>query len=215
MISHATRIFSVKGFAGASTREICDAAGVNLSAIRYYFGDKAGLYRAVLERPIGEMTAAFAGFDASHLSLEQAMRMLLRPFVEMSDNAQLEAQVMRLHLREMLEPSDIFREVVGQAIVPAHMAMCAVLARHSGAREIDDDIHQLAFALVAMAHDYCMSREFMNMLAPGVLGRPDAVERIVDRLVGYAEALVAAERARRRGAGANTQSASDSSAAVP
>ncbi len=198
LLSHATRIFSTKGYAGASTREICDAAAVNLSAIRYYFGDKAGLYRAVLERPIGEMSATFAGFDADHLSLEQAIRMLLRPFVEMDDDEQIELQTMRLYLREMIEPSEIFREVVGSAVVPVHMAMCQVMARHCEAPAIDDDIHQLAFAVVAMANDYCISREFMRMLAPNVLSRPQAVERIVDRLTGYAIALVVAERQRRR-----------------
>lgn len=203
LVMHATRIFSNKGYAGASTREICDAAAVNLSAIRYYFGDKAGLYRAVLERPVGEMSATFAGFDAAHLTLDQALRMLLRPFVEMHDDEQIEAQTMRIYLREMIEPSDIFREVVGSAIVPVHMAMCEVLARHAGATAIDDDIHQLAFALVAMANDYCMSREFMKMLAPGVLDRPDAIARIVDRLVDYGLALVDAERRRR--AGSNTR----------
>ena len=197
LMAHATRIFANKGYAGASTREICDAAAVNLSAIRYYFGDKAGLYRAVLERPTEDMAEQFAGFDASDLPLEQSLRMLLRPFVEMNDDHDIEAQTMRLYLREMIEPSDIFREVVGNAIVPIHMAMCQVLARHAGAERIDDDIHQLAFALVAMANDYCMSREFMKMLAPGVLDRPDAIHRIVDRLVDYSIALVNAERARR------------------
>ncbi|MCU0951496.1 MAG: hypothetical protein MUC68_10635, partial [Burkholderiaceae bacterium] len=62
----------------------------------------------------------------------------------------------------------------------------------------DDDIHQLVFALAAMANDYCMSREFMKMLAPGVLDRPQASERILDRLVSYARALLDAEIARRR-----------------
>lgn len=203
LIVHATRIFSNKGYAGASTREICDAAAVNLSAIRYYFGDKAGLYRAVLERPVGEMSATFAGFDAADLTLEQALRMLLLPFVDMCNDEQIEAQTMRLYLREMIEPSDIFREVVGSAIVPVHMAMCRVLARHAGATSIDDDIHQLAFAIVAMANDYSMSREFMKMLAPGMLDRPDAIDRIIDRLVEYALALVEAERRRRSGASAS------------
>lgn len=203
LVVHATRIFSNKGYAGASTREICDAAAVNLSAIRYYFGDKAGLYRAVLERPVSEMSATFAGFDAADLTLEQALRMLLLPFVDMCDDEQIEAQTMRLYLREMIEPSDIFREVVGSAIVPVHMAMCRVLARHAGAASIDDDIHQLAFAIVAMANDYSMSREFMRMLAPDMLDRPDAIVHIVDRLVEYAVALVEAERRRRSGASAS------------
>jgi hypothetical protein len=42
-----------------------------------------------------------------------------------------------------------------------------------------------------------MSREFMKMLAPDVLAGADASARILDRLVGYACALVEHEKARR------------------
>jgi hypothetical protein len=48
-----------------------------------------------------------------------------------------------------------------------------------------------------MAHDYCMSREMMRLLAPGVLDRPRARERTLDRLVGFARALLDHEIARR------------------
>jgi hypothetical protein len=104
---------------------------------------------------------------------------------------------MRLHLREMIEPSEVFREITAQTIVPAHNALARVLARHAGLEEPDADIHQLAFAIVAMAHDYCMSREFMKLLAPDVLGRPQALEKILDRLIGYSRALLAYEISRR------------------
>jgi AcrR family transcriptional regulator len=197
MIAHATRIFAAKGYVAATTREICDAAGVNIAAIHYYFGDKEGLYRAALLQPIEEMTAAFGRFDDPALTFEQAMRMFLAPFIAPStDN--LERDVMRIHLREMMEPSDVFRDITAQAIVPAHNTLTALLARHAGLTRPDADIHQLAFATVAMAHDYCMSREFMKMLAPQVLDRPRAMDQILDRLVGYSRALLDFEIARRR-----------------
>ncbi len=178
LISHGTRIFATKGFSAATTREICDAAGVNVSAIHYYFGDKEGLYRAALLQPIREMTAAFGRYDDPALPFEQSMRMFLTPFLMPSRGAgdELDAFVMRMHLREMIEPSDVFREITAQTIVPAHDALASVLARHAGLAAADADIHQLAFAIVAMAHDYCMSREFMKMLAPEVLDRPRATE---------------------------------------
>ena len=53
LVQAALRLFAEVGFARASTRAICEAAGVNLSAIRYYFGDKFGLYRAAFHEPLG------------------------------------------------------------------------------------------------------------------------------------------------------------------
>jgi len=203
LIAHATRIFSLKGFAGASTREICDAAGVNVAAIHYYFGDKEGLYRAVLLEPIAELTGALEGFDDPALPLERALHRLFAPFVSSSEDAAHDRAVMRLHLREMLEPGPVFREVVERTIVPQHGALVRMLVRHTGAEAADEGIHQLAFALVAMAHDYCMSREFMSLLVPGVFAPADADERILERLVGYGVALIHHE-ASRRSAGAES-----------
>jgi AcrR family transcriptional regulator len=200
LIAHATRIFAAKGFAAASTREICEAAGVNVAAIHYYFGDKEGLYRAVLEMPIVEMTGAFGRFDDPDLPFQDAMRMFLAPFLHTAcgETDDLEAATMKLHLRETLEPTPAFRAVVERVIAPVHLAVSRLVARRCGLAAPDTDIHQLVFALVAMANDYCMSREFMQMLAPDVLGRPRAVEQILDRLVGYSCALVEHEIARRR-----------------
>lgn len=198
LLAHATRIFAAKGFVAATTREICDAAGLNIASIHYYFGDKEALYRAVLLRPIKETTTAFGPFDDPALTFEQAMRMFLAPIVTPSAG-DLDTAVMRIHLREMMEPSDVFREITAQAIVPAHNLLAATIARHCGLARPDADIHQLAFAMVAMAHDYCMSREFMKMLAPEVLERPRAMELILDRLVGYCRALLDHEVERRRG----------------
>jgi hypothetical protein len=51
-----------------------------------------------------------------------------------------------------------------------------------------------------MVHDYGMSRPFMDGLAPGLLNGDGAVQRVLDRLVGYGVALVEHERrARARG----------------
>jgi AcrR family transcriptional regulator len=214
LMAHATRIFAAKGYAGASTREICDAAGVNVAAIHYYFGDKEGLYRAVLMRPLAEMTAGFGRFDDPALGLPEALSMFLAPFLDVvacSDPDDMEAHVMRLHLREMLEPTPAFREITAQIIVPVHQALTALLARHCGLKRPDTDISQLTFAIVAMANDYCMSREFMKMLAPDVLDGADAGARILDRLVGYACALVEHEKGRRATAGMKNTKASQTS----
>jgi TetR/AcrR family transcriptional regulator, regulator of cefoperazone and chloramphenicol sensitivity len=45
----ALQVFATEGYEGASTRVLAQRAGVNLPALQYYFGNKEGLYRAVID----------------------------------------------------------------------------------------------------------------------------------------------------------------------
>ncbi|MCB9780573.1 MAG: TetR/AcrR family transcriptional regulator [Alphaproteobacteria bacterium] len=50
ILDAALPLFASLGFAGASTRRLAAAAGVNISTLAYHFGDKQGLYDAVVDR---------------------------------------------------------------------------------------------------------------------------------------------------------------------
>jgi AcrR family transcriptional regulator len=50
LIDSALKLFSLRGFDGASTREIAAAAGMNAPALQYYFDNKQGLYDACGEQ---------------------------------------------------------------------------------------------------------------------------------------------------------------------
>lgn len=201
LLTEASRIFAEKGYAKASTREICVAAGLNVAAIHYHFGGKEGLYRAVLLAPIEGWAGRLAGFDAPGLSLEDSLRRLFGAFVGPEGGQEAGAdEDVRLFLREMIEPTPVFAATVAQHVGPVHLSIARLLARHMGMApedEIDEDVHRLVFGLLAIAHDYCMSREFMNLLAPRLLAGADASQRTCERLVDWGLALVAHERARR------------------
>ncbi|VVE44901.1 CerR family C-terminal domain-containing protein [Pandoraea fibrosis] len=49
IILAAIRCFGEFGFAGASTRDIANEAGVNAPALQYYFDNKEGVYKACVE----------------------------------------------------------------------------------------------------------------------------------------------------------------------
>ncbi len=50
ILSTATRLFAAQGYDGTSTKDICEAAGVNIAAIHYHFGSKENLYHHIIEQ---------------------------------------------------------------------------------------------------------------------------------------------------------------------
>lgn len=48
LLTAAGKAFAGNGFEGSNLRDICRFAGVNLGAVKYYFGSKKELYREVL-----------------------------------------------------------------------------------------------------------------------------------------------------------------------
>jgi TetR/AcrR family transcriptional regulator, regulator of cefoperazone and chloramphenicol sensitivity len=196
LLSAATRLFAEQGVAVTTTREICAAAGLNAGAIHYHFGDKDGLYRAVLCGPIEALNAELAGFDDPALTLRDVLRRVLLPFMAEDDSPD-ERAVMQLFLNEMQRPSPVFAQVFRELITPVHHTMAGVLARHIGLAAPDAAVHQLLYGLQAMAHDYCLSRPLMDLMTPGWLDTPGALEDVAERLVDWGLALVEHERRRR------------------
>jgi TetR/AcrR family transcriptional regulator len=109
LLKAAREQFAKRDFTAASVREIAAAARVNPAMIHYHFGDKDGLYRAMLQETLGPvlrkvqelMDGGGRESQASiHDALEAVMTMLAR-----------EPWVARLIVREVLAEEGPFREL--------------------------------------------------------------------------------------------------------
>lgn len=197
LILSALRLFAAKGYEGATTREICESAGANISAIRYYFGDKAGLYRAAFTEPMGDMPCGANLGAHAELPMPEALKRLFRDFLEPLKRGETFQLVMKLHFREMVEPTGAWQEEIDAEIKPHHEALVAMLTRHLGLPDIDADVHRLAFAIMGMAVHFYVGLEAVSAIAPEVLGSARAIDVLAERLAGYAESMVAGEACRR------------------
>ena len=80
LLRSGLQLFAQQGYAKTSTRELAEHAGVNVASISYYFGDKAGLYRAVFLEPLGSPQDDMARYSGAELSLAQALAGLYAGF---------------------------------------------------------------------------------------------------------------------------------------
>ncbi len=74
IIDAAELLFAGRGFRSTTIKAIAAAAGVNTALLYYYFPDKQGLYRAVLERAFGGLIAEGEGQLAGANDPEEAVR---------------------------------------------------------------------------------------------------------------------------------------------
>ncbi len=198
LLRAALHLFAHQGFANTSTREIAEAAGTNLAAIKYYFGDKAGLYRAVFFELQSKPEEEIRRYGGEELSLRDALRGLYLGFLEPLKQGELTTLCMKLHMREMLEPTGLWAEEIDQGIRPMHEALVRVLCRHVGVDRPDDEIERLAVCVSALGVHLHVGRDVTDALAPALNDGPGALDRWLDARVRYAEAMVAAEVQRRR-----------------
>lgn len=198
LVMAALRLFAEKGFKAASTREICEAAGANISAIRYYFGDKAGLYRAAFFEPMGDSPCGSNVAAYADLPLEAALTRFFSEFLEPLKKGEELGLVMKLHFREMIEPTGAWQQEIDAEIKPQHEALVALLKHHLGIRRVDADVHRLAFSMIGMAVYFYVGQEVVAAISPQIIGTPRAIDVLAERLAGYASAMITGESARRK-----------------
>ena len=205
------RLFAEQGYAKTSIRQIGLAANANVASVSYYFGNKAGLYRAVFWGAAGPMStpgaAPDAAADAASFSLPLLFERMLEP---LKSGAQARLWI-KLHRREMIEPTGLWREKINQGMQPMHAALVAWLCERLGIDQPDDEVQALATLIVGPAVHLLVNCEVVDILAPQLLRGADAVDRWCERLLANAESLIRAEHRRRRVGEASPTSARRSS----
>lgn len=148
ILKAASALFAEKGYEGVAIRAICAASDVSLPMIAYYFQNKAGLYRAVLE----DLTASF-NRELEAVDLDRVPAPLkLRRYLEAAVRAHMKNPLFSGVFGREARPSDILLEVMkspDNRYFGDYIAVLIEEAQKAGA--LRDDIEPLYAARIVAA----------------------------------------------------------------
>ena len=196
LLNEAVRLFAEQGFARTSTRAIVQAAGVNISAISYYFGDKEGLYRSAFYEPFAaqdDFDGTIAAMQDASLPLPAALEAFFNHMLAFFVQDAKMQQCLRLHMHEMLEPTGLWQQEIETRFVPMHHAMQALLLRHLELDAADTGVQRLVLAIVGIpVYLMLVQKDVLQIVSPHLLQRPLA--ETVQACMRYALALIDSEK---------------------
>jgi len=110
----AARLFSERGYAAVTLKDIVGEAKVNGAAANYHFGDKRSLYRAVIERGLVEReeVAPLRSALDRRTPAEQRLRNFIESLMTQLLGDSMPSLMSRLMLREAIEPTAAFARAV-------------------------------------------------------------------------------------------------------
>lgn len=137
LLAAARRLFAARGFHEVGTREIARAACVNPAMIRYYFGDKEGLYRAMLETVFNRLVG-----DVGRIAVSAAGTSPIAQLVALyADTLARDPWIPRLVMREVLSDGAPFREeFVERFARPVSVLLPSIVRAEQGADRLRPDL---------------------------------------------------------------------------
>lgn len=161
LLAVALKIFSRDGFAGATTRQIAEEAGTSLPTLRYYFGDKAGLYLACAEEiassyelamgpAIAEATLALQSPMVPAAARGHLSRILdgLVQLVSMCDGEGPAPWTLFVQ-RELANPGEAYALLYARVWGPAFEIQANLISRALGLRRVTAECRVRAMLLLA------------------------------------------------------------------
>jgi AcrR family transcriptional regulator len=194
LLEAAGEIFAEQGFHNATVRDVCQRAGANIAAVNYHFGDKEGLYTAVLryahqcatEKYSPEMGVA----SKSDAPAEQRLQMFVRSFLRHIFDDGQPAWHGKLMSREMMEPTQALEVLVKEEIRPRAELLESIVRELLGRRATPERVRLCARSIIGQCVFYHHARPVIMRLDPHQRFGPQDIERVADHVTQFSLAAL-------------------------
>jgi AcrR family transcriptional regulator len=201
LLQAGQRLFSDRAFKDVTVRDLCRAAGANVAAVNYHFGDKLGLYREVLQVAIDAMRdstdAARAAGEGK--PADEQLRLYIALFLHRLLAPGHEA-VHRLINREISDPTPALDALVEQGVRPRFEYLSGVIAEMIGCDRADPRVLRCLLSVQSQTIMYARPNAVAERLGFNFKPTASQIDEVAEHIAAFSiagvHAVARAARAR-------------------
>ena len=197
LLDTAGQVFAERGFADATSKEICARAGTPMASVNYHFGSREALYEAALVEAHRQMVGLdeLTALTQRPGDPREKLQAVLSRFVGLSTNAGAPWGFM-LMLREILSPSRAMPALVEKAVRPKAAVMLGLMGEVLQLDPRDPAVQRaVMFTVLPCIALMIAPKRVQNALLPAVAKDRNALaDDFVRFVIAGLDAIAAAHR---------------------
>lgn len=205
LLEAAGQVFADAGYKNATIREICQRASANIAAVNYHFGDKEGLYRAVLDYAANCALEKYPiGGGADPASPPQArLAIFIRTYLSRLLDEGRPAWHGKLISREMVEPTQALAILADTFARPQYHRLSGIVAELLNiapgvpGEGNDEMIRRCAASIVGQCLFYKHCRPMINILMPEQAYDAASLATLADHITAFSLGAIESIRTAR------------------
>lgn len=196
IIDTAGRIFAERGYRAATIREICDAAGENIAAINYHFGDKLGLYTEVVHQSVqaAQITAVANALNQS-APPDQILRAVIRARLNSICRSDRPDWHFRILASELAQPSPVLPQIIEKIGRPIFSRLLELIGSMIGRPASDDKTRLCTISVMGQIMVYVFASPLLASIWPGLKMTPSQIDCIAEHIGDFSLAYIQSFRA--------------------
>ena len=184
LLDAALLIFAERGFEAATTRQICERAKANAAAVNYHFGDKLGLYKAVLQNVVAVQKGRVAERDLADLEPRAALGEFIRRMVA-ALSVQPTDPYQRLMVNEMAQPSAGLAVMVECIMRPRSKLLCSLVSQIIGSSPTSWQTRFAVYSVISQIVHFLHARPVIQLLWPDWQSDPAMTRRLAAHIEAF------------------------------
>jgi AcrR family transcriptional regulator len=182
ILEAAGQLFADRGFEGTTVRDICQAAGANVAAVNYYFGDKERLYvEAVVRAHKWRLDQAQLPDWDEHTTPRQKLADFIETFFRRVLGGPDDTWRTKIVMREIMNPTAACAEIAHSNIRPQFEILQSILRELLPTNTSDEELHLTAFSIVGQ----CLFYHVANPIIRNLVDESEHATYDVDKLSAH------------------------------